>query len=440
MPRALHTARLPDGSRLGGSAKSLCGLLWSYVRGQVKMREAGPHFVFHDSRRLAGLTDVGQRAVEGHLRDLRLAGLVVAGVHDGRWGFWLHTPEGCEDEGQPADSRQILPSGGPKATRPLGDRVRDRSEIADRSRQGSPIDRVEIADRFGASKEELNELKHEQLIAAAALSRDPGRQGPAAAAPGQVPLQVSARQLLAELAAAAPSGAVSPNDPRAVALLVQLLAVPEGLDGEDLVVALAERRQVVRQQLADFAAVCAEVPEQVRFWTPKMLSAVASAGKLSPWEAVAKTVETARSRRAAVAHQAAQEASERRERAERQAAAPQPRAPSEEALLDIMRTAGGRIGRECFDEVEARAEKARAEQSRAELERGAEPAQDLSRLSAAELGELRDRLEAEIAAAIARGTHEQAAELSRTRFACLRRLAEPRPFTSIANLVPPTFS
>jgi len=478
MPRSMFGARLPDGTRLGGPAKALCAFLWGYVAAAAKMRRPGPHFVFHDRLRLADAMDVGTRAIDDHLQQLRELGAVVAGVHEGRYGFWLHTPPGLEDEGQPADDRSPSPTTTP--TRSLGDRAPgrsagdrrsnsqeiadrsrgrssiDRAEIVDRSRGRSSIDRAEIVDRSRTSKEE-QEVKQEyeqelSAAAAAAAGRAPASPEQQAAAPGSDP-QAEARSLLTELrgplAALDPEGVLSPlspGDPTATTLLAELLAVAGGSPADHVA-----RREHVRTTVLAFAAICVAEPGQRRWFAGGMFNTRRASGSpRSWWENNAFTVSNRRQleQDGAAARKAA---AERLAAAEREATELAARKPStDEALLAVAADAPGGYAQiyaevltnrrqgEQREREAARLEAERAEAARkatreqgevliaARLEQAGDDLEALEQLGYAALAEHHAQVRRELATAHLVEDAEQVRRLTARKLEVARRLAALR--------------
>lgn len=357
---------------VGAPALLLCSLLWRWVPVRAKFETAGPHFVYRPIEDLASDRNVGTRAIQEHLRQLRDAGLISAAVQGSRRGYLLHTPSDLRDERQPEDARPARKidsaSAGDRRSLEQGspiDRVRDRSSADDQTigdrrsfEQRSPIDRVVV-------KEEPEEPEYPETAA--------GRQ--TAGSVDQV-----ARELLREISIALcsipgrmPLRPLTP-DRRTVALLVELLAV-----GEDL----TQRRAYVLEVVTTYAAICRNDEAQAGWWGPEMFGQLARRGTMAPWAAVETTVGKHR-RREAVAQASEQAAAERRaseQAALAERAALASRHVTSEAQVAELAASGGSFGARLAEDLrrqgEAR-ERAQAEAAEQRARDAAKAQRDLA--------------------------------------------------------------
>ncbi len=158
VPRLLWGIERDDHKVVGASGLVVLAMLWGYVTGQKKVA-GGPHFIFHTIERLALMRGVDRRTIDSGLKALRKVtgrtaspqsercGLVEAGTHEKKTGFWLFTPVGFEDQAVVVAGRVVAPAqqpddlilGAPPVRR-AGDRRSILREIGDRSCGGRDLE------------------------------------------------------------------------------------------------------------------------------------------------------------------------------------------------------------------------------------------------------------------------------------------------------------
>lgn len=375
MPEELYAAVFPNGYEARGGKKwppgtpvpspalLLCNILWRYIRSNWR-QSSEPLFVFHSADRLASVRNIGKRAVEEQLGQLRAAGLVTPGWCGDKRGFYLQVPArpACQAE---VESPNVKMDRSMDRRSPINGSVsmRNGSEIADPLIGGSPIDRSVEHRSYDRGLKEEPDLKPDVK---------PEEAGPAAAA--------AALHLAQEILSAAPlvpGALVLARSAHARDRLAQLLTAGEGPDH-------------VREVLALAPAIVAAGREPLDWICPDMFLP-------KPWQRWGRHAVALRAERAA-AERAAQQATHdadaaaeheralERERVAFAAAAPQ-RAEEARVLLTAS----------LFQPSEDTEDLRRRGLAREAYERRAASAQDEARLAAnRELLALRQRLDRQL--------------------------------------------